>query len=459
METDLRNRLGQIINPYLVSLLIVIFFFTKIDAYKDYRWGKPITSDVNYYYGYLPAHFIYDDLTLKFRDTASKEVVEHLYYLKLENGNGLIKTTMGVAYFLAPAFLVANSLAEKYGFEANGYTQPYHLSILITALIVSALSLLVLVPLLRLFFRDWIVSLLLIILFIGTNLFIYVTTEPGMSHLYSFFLVASFMLLSIRWLAKPSLMHSVLLGIATGWMVLVRPINILVILFFLLYDVKNVQDLKARFIVLFSKPLALLTIILFAIVTWIPQFLYWKHVTGYYFYFSYAPEEQFFFTDPEILKGLFSYRKGWLLYTPVMAVALFGFVVLIKRKRELFLSTLPLILIYIYVVFSWWCWWYGGSFGQRAMIDVYAILAIPLGCFIQAFDTTWIKRTVVFVLLAGFIYLNQLQSAQYRSGAIHWDSMSKEAYWGVFGKVQPPENFEKLIDPPDYKAAERGEPE
>ena len=48
---------------------------------------------------------------------------------------------------------------------------------------------------------------------------------------------------------------------------------------------------------------------------------------------------------------------------------------------------------------------------------------------------------------------------QYREGSIHWDSMTKEAYWASFGKLHIPKNFEKMLKHPDYDKAKEGEDE
>ncbi len=94
-------------------------------------------------------------------------------------------------------------------------------------------------------------------------------------------------------------------------------------------------------------------------------------------------DEGFFFSRPALLKGLFSWRKGWLLYTPMMALALTGFVFLKKRIPQAFWPLLIFTFANIWIITSWWSWWYGGSLGMRPMIDSYALLALPLAAFIS----------------------------------------------------------------------------
>jgi hypothetical protein len=105
--------------------------------------------------------------------------------------------------------------------------------------------------------------------------------------------------------------------------------------------------------------------------------MYWKYITGELFFNSYVGE-QFYFNNSHVLKGLFGFRKGWLIYTPIMLFSILGIYFLRNQLKHFFASISITLFIYIFVIFSWWCWWYGGSFGQRAMIDIYPLLAIPL---------------------------------------------------------------------------------
>ena len=190
-----------------------------------------------------------------------------------------------------------------------------------------------------------------------------------------------------------------------------------------------------------------------------PQLVYWKYSTGSWVYYSYG-EEGFYFNHPHIIDGLFSYRKGWFIYTPLMLFFVIGFFFMRKRIPELLLPLSIFLLLNIYVVFSWWCWWYGGSFGARPMIDSYGLLALPFATLLEKVISRkkW-QKIMASVFLLFFIYMNLFQTRQYRTSMIHWDSMTKQAYWKVFFREQWPENYENLISPPDYAKALKGEKE
>jgi hypothetical protein len=305
----------------------------------------------------------------------------------------------------------------------------------------------------------------------ATNMMFYVIAEPGMTHVYNFGLITAFIYLSLKWIEiieitsekksghkqiKP-FVYSILLGLLAGIIVLIRPVNIIVLLFPALIGVTSFSvffnRIRQNWILIFLAGTAAFLVIL-------PQLLYWKAQTGHYIFNSYMDQGKFFFLEPQIINGLFSYRKGWLIYTPVMILAIIGFFWLRKYASNLFLPILIFTVINIYMVYSWWCWWYGGSYGSRPMIDMYGIMAIPMAAILEKMLSGKIRlKSIAAVLLLGFIWLNQFQMNQYRTSLLHWDSMTKEAYWGIFGKKTWPEGYDKMIKVPDYEKALRGEKE
>lgn len=176
------------------------------------------------------------------------------------------------------------------------------------------------------------------------------------------------------------------------------------------------------------------------------QCIYWKTITGNFLFYSYVnPGEGFEFLSPYLLEVLLSFRKGWLVYTPIMIFALVGFFFLWKGNKQIFFSILFFFLINLYVVSSWSCWWYAGSFGQRALIPSYVLLSIPLGYFINAIS---LKRILYFSFGAVailVIVLNIFQSWQMTQGILDISRNSREYYFRVFGKTKVTEEDKKLL--------------
>ena len=145
------------------------------------------------------------------------------------------------------------------------------------------------------------------------------------------------------------------------------------------------------------------------------------------------------------------------MYTPIMIFALIGIPLLWKYVKKTFFPVLLITLLAIYVISSWWSWWYGCSFSQRPFVDYYALLSIPMGVFYHAF---WSMRSKIKVLLIPvvvfLIFLNLFQTWQVRNGLIHQISMTRKSYFLNFLKTKPHPKYEELLVVPDYLDARKG---
>lgn len=452
----------------VVVTAILLFTQFNLSPWKNAEIGKSlIRNDVVSYYGYLPACFIHKDLSLNFidSDTINYRSKNQFWPKTAPNGNKVFKFTMGMSMAYSPFFFIAHAyskVSEKY--KANGFSKPYEFALAFSCLFYLILGLFFLRKVLLLYFNEAITALALFTTTIGTNLFFYATSEPCMSHAYSFSLISIFIFLSIKWHKRQTIKKTILIGLLSGLIVLIRPVNLVILLFPFFLGVVNLSSLKENFNLFVLKWKQLLVMAFFAFIVILPQLIYWKAVTGSWVYHSYV-DEHFFFLKPHFLEFLFSYRKGWLIYTPVMIFALIGLLISFKSQKKLFLPLLLISIVNIYILCCWWCWWYGGSFGMRPMIDMYGFYAISIGFFLRwaANKRSLIKTCFTCVFLA-FIGLNIFQTQQRRHLVIHWDSMTKEAYWTYFltykfNTQQDWVDQEKLLNHPNYQKALIGENE
>ncbi|MCF8234428.1 MAG: glycosyltransferase family 39 protein [Bacteroidales bacterium] len=299
--------------------------------------------------------------------------------------------------------------------------------------------------------QDIVTALVLICIAFASNFFNYAVAEGGMSQVYSFFLFALFLHLSIRYFINPRWKTYLLVGLVFGLIVLIRPTNSIVIIPVFLWGVYGKSAFNERFDLLRKKLPHLIPFIMAMLIIIAPQLYYWKTMTGSWIYYSYQ-NEGFNFLQPEILNGLLSYRKGWLVYSPVMLFSIAGLFLLFNRKyRSFLLPVLSFFIINLYIVFSWETWWYGGGFGARALVESYVFLAFPMAVFINYV----LKRSlIIWVLLllavAFFIAVNLLQTYQYAKGIFHRDSMTKKAYWHIFAEPNA-DVPERMFSPPSKK--------
>jgi hypothetical protein len=422
--------------------LCMLWCIATITNYATYRvnghWG-PFKHDQFCYYVYLPAVFVHGgDLDFKFTETLEENTPNQFFPVTAPlTGKKVNKVTIGMSILFAPAFLIAHGITLAFpdlsNVPASGFSQPYRIAMNLNTLLLMFLSLLMLRRILQRYFDDMVVGFTLIGTLLGTNLFYYAVHEHMMSHAYSFFLFTLVMWLTLRWHDTSKGKFIIALGALSGLIVLIRPTNILILVLFLLYGVQSVSDFKEKVQRLYAQKGAVLTGTALGLLVVFPQLLYWKMQAGQWIFFSYDSDERFFWTEPAIYKGLFSYCKGWYVYTPLMFFATLGIWGLRKAAPAWFLPITVFFVLNVYVVLSWWSWWYGGGFGLRAFVDCVGVMSLGLAAFIA-----WIFRQNRYLLpflffLFGFsVFLNIFQTMQYKKTLIRWNGMTGERYWRVF---------------------------
>lgn len=437
---------------YLAVMAAVFFIWQK--PYEA-KWGdarkQVIAWDVAGYYAYLPMMFIEDDLQLE-KPWAYDVSQIALGFPEHPSGSGRHqKFTMGMAYLYAPFFAGAHTYALATNpSEAHGFSKPYQIGIGLAGLLYPLLGLVLLRRTLRHYVPDAAISWALAAVFLGTNLFYYATYRGAMSHGATFMLGAAMLYQADLWRRRETPWRLLLLGGIAGLIVLIRPVNIWIPL-----AVGAMFALDGRLPRGLLTPKRLSAAVAVAVAVGLPQLMYWKASTGHWLVWSYG-EEGFFWKDPAWIQGLFSWRKGWLLYTPIASLMIFGFWGLARKKPTWALILGLYLILHAYVTFSWWTWWYGGGFGSRPMIDAYALLVLPLAVWAQRMlehPAVWWRNMnlALVVLLIGW---NLVQTLQYSNEFLHYDAMSKDAYLYLMQHWDFVPNA--LLDQPDYEAALQG---
>ncbi len=413
-----------------------------------------LTYDVFGYYLYLPGTFIYHQWEYTDQSTFEKindkyEVTSTFYqFVRAPNLKYLNKYSMGLAFLYLPFFLIAHLMAIAGGFPADGFSPPYQLSLLVGGLIYSFIGIFVLRKVLLKYLSDVTVAITMALLIFGSN-YIYEATFKGiMPHNLIFTLYTLILWFTIRWHEEYKMRDAILLGFFCGLAILSRPTEIICLLIPLLWGVTDKNSLKEKFLLLRKNYRQVIAAGVAIFLIWIPQMIYWKAIAGSFLFYSYDnPGEGFEFLWPYTLKVLFSFRKGWLVYSPVMAFAIIGLYYLRKYNRQSFIPVLSFFILNLYLVSSWSCWWYAESYGQRALIQSYAVMALPFGYFtshILHHRSWWLKLSVLLISLS-FIVLNFFQIWQLQSGILDASRMTRNFYFSIFGKTHVTEDQRKLL--------------
>ena len=408
---------------FILAINVLALF--HLDFYKSAVSG----GDSGGYYSYLPAYFIEHDFEFIRQIIGLGED-----YSGQQTGPFVNKYTCGVAILQSPFFAMGHLAAKFLGQPQDGYSLPYILALAASILFYTFLGLVLLSQVLKKYFRPQVVATVLIIIALATNLFYFTNMNNQMAHGYLFFLYALLMYVTEKWYAHPTWLMAVLIGMSAGLITLIRPSDILVLVIPIFYGLTNGAAVKERFGFLREHWPKILVAMLFFGLMAVPQLLYWKTVTGDWLYYSYR-SEGFDFKHPHVWGGITDGKNGWLRYTPVMIFSLIGIIFLFKKRTWLW----PILLFlpaYMFVVYSWHVWFYINSFGSRPMVGPYALLAIPLGYFVQyAFAKPWMK--VGFLALVIFFSgLNIFQTYQESWGVSRTEFASDAYYWKIFGKTK-----------------------
>ncbi len=290
----------------LSVLLIILLWFSIVPMTK--KWGNPLTWDVFGYYLYVPATFIWNDVALKDFGKVEEANLKYentdSYYQgsKTEEGNWMIKYSMGLAMLETPFFFVAHKLAPSLGYPADGFSRPYQLAMFFAHFFYLLIGFIFLRKVLLKLFSDKITAILLLLVVIGTNYYT-MAMLVGVTPIHSleFSLVSIFLFLTISFHENATKRKAVFLGIVYGLIILVRPSDILVGIIPLFWGVSSFKTLKEKITMIFKNQK--LEIVLFGILLFVvlfPQLYYWKIVAGKWLLFSYNnnPGEGFEFLSP-----------------------------------------------------------------------------------------------------------------------------------------------------------------
>lgn len=440
-----------------ISILAIFVFLLSCFFINSENRRDQIESDVVSYYGYLPAFFIYHDATLSFINQ-DREAFRTKYWPETTpDGKYVLKTTMGLSILYMPFFWIAHGYAHMSHYAPDGFSRPYQTVLVISCFFYFLIGLFYLRKLLLLYFSDGITALTLLCVYFGTNLVWYTTRESAMSHAYLFSIITVFLYYSVKWHENPTWKKTLLVGLLIGLSTLIRPTMLLMSLPFIFYNVFSFKTLKEKIIFFWQQKFLIVLLLICIVACIIPQMIYWHIATGHWFYYSYT-SERFFFNDPHILDGLFSYKKGWLLYTPIMSLSILGLLLMKPVIRVFNTGILITLCICIYVFFSWWAWWYGGSFGQRPMVDLYGMLGLPFAVSLEWIGQRRVLKWIFIPVIVCLISFNLFQHWQYKNGLISYDGMNKRNYWIGFFATESQGKWWANIQQPDYDRARAGLP-
>lgn len=416
-------------------LLIALVSFWHLFAVRlnGDNWKSVIASDGAGYYAYLPATFIHHDLNYQFAEENSPLYQSypgcdvHFFGNVNAEGKRINKYFIGTSILQAPFFLVAYFLSSAFDYPPGGYSFLFQASVCFAAIFYLLLGLhCIRKLLLKMKFSDTSVMMTLLLLFFGTNLYHYALEEPSMSHIYSFGMIAVFLLSVFKLKENYSGKRCISACVSFALVILIRPTNGLIVLFVPFFI--SWQELKNIFSLLWKNKKTLAASILIPLLLFFLQSLVWKISSGHWKEDTYIGEG-FDLLHPHLADTLFSWRKGMLIYTPLLLFSIAGLFFMRPLSKKLIF--LGFLLLNTWIISSWHDWSYGGSFGQRPFVDTYSVFAIGLVFFLDGLKNAFAKLSMALVATF-FVFLNLFQVYQYHNAILPYEYMTWNKYKRIF---------------------------
>lgn len=402
----------RLISAYCL-VLGALLLFVSLNIHNNkapLNYRSEIYADKAGYYVYLPALFLYDFAPEKFPNKVDSISGQGFLFVRSNPKKNLpvvfTKYPCGVAVLDAPFFGLAHLYCKYNNLSADGFSSPYHRMRSVSAWFYSLIGLfLVLVTIKR---KNKIPTSLLLVgatlFLLGTNLFYYIVKDAGLSHNYSFFLLALLIYFKSQIFDSQKTLHYIWIGFILGMMILVRPINILFAGLFLMWDIPTFSE-AARFLHSNLKRWLLCGLVM--LLLFIPQLSYYQYAFGQYVNYSYGNESFLFWKNPKIAHVFLAFQNGWLTNNPIHLFTLAGIALMIRKNMlngwKLLALTAGVGLLYA----SWWSWELGCGLGHRGFVEFYAVLLLPFLLGLQqilSMKPVW--KAILLLMVGGFVLIN-----------------------------------------------------
>jgi hypothetical protein len=433
---------------WLVIALVCFWHLFAVRLNGD-NWKNAIISDGAGYYAYLPATFIYHDLTYQFAEQNSPTYQSYpgcdVHYFGNRNADGkrVNKYFIGTSILQAPFFLVAYFLSSAFDYPPGGYSFLFQAFICLAAIFYLLAGLYCIRKLLlKMKFSETTVMLVMGLIFFGTNLYHYALEEPSMSHVYSFGIIAFFLLSVFKLNEKYSGKRLVITFVLLALILLIRPTNGIIVLLAPFFISREEFKLLFKQVKEDKKAVALAVVI--PLLLFFLQSLTWKLSGGHWKEDTYVGEG-LNLLHPRLADTLFSWRKGLFIYTPLLLFSLAGIFFITPLYKKLIL--IGFLVLNAWIISSWSDWSYGGSFGQRPFVDTYVVFAVALAFLVNGIKNAFAGLTISLAVTF-LVFLNLFQTYQYHNAILPYEYMTWKKYQRIF--LESSKVFSGIYAPEKY---------
>ena len=140
----------------------------------------------------------------------------------------------------SPFFALGYKIAVNQKSPLTGFSEPFATCVRWGSIFYVLLGLFFLRQLLVVWFNEIVTAITLFAVLFGTLLFNYTFSQSEMTHGYLFCLFSIFLYLTYKWHLEQRYSYTLFLGIVFSLISLIRPTEIFIFLFFILWNVKQI---------------------------------------------------------------------------------------------------------------------------------------------------------------------------------------------------------------------------
>lgn len=426
--------------PLFVAIFVIflvvygasIFFIPK-------RYGRLIVGDGIYYFVYLRSAVFDRDLEFTndytiYQEFNNEDPVKKAEMLARKTPTGMAGNffSIGPAVLWSPIFLVTYAIASVVGMASDGFSYWYQAPILFLSIAYGFIGIVLIYRVVAGMFSKFAALVAILGIWLATNVVYYMGVSPSASHVLSMFASALFVYLWWRRTphTNPRLQEVTgrtrrdwfVWGLSAGIMALVRwqdSIIALLALFEWFADGRQITrsltnsngERQSGFFFRLSPIVNGLVFLLGALIVFLPQMFAWNILYGSPFT---IPQGYGFlgFWQPEMINVLFSSKRGLFTWTPLLFLAVIGFVPLYQKNKRLGAAAAIIFILETYVTSIVVDWWGGEAFGARRFISLMPFFALGLAAFID-FIRPRLSQNAILLALGAFIIWNNLFLLQY----------------------------------------------
>lgn len=361
---------------FLTIFVICILIFLMSIPFRFS--GSLIRSDGIGYYAYLRS-LVFDG------DVNHYNEFIHFGYKPELTPTGLTHNqwTIGPALLWLPFYLFAHliiMIMRQAGIsvQMDGYGLLYQSAVCIGTIVYVTAGFLLIYRLSRKYFSPFVSLLALFGIWLGANPIYYTIIEPSMSQGLQFFATALFMYI---WLPLRFRTYKdwFFIGLSIGLMTLIHWQNLIFISMLIVESCYFIIDRRWEAIRRYAK--GWLIAGFSALFVYAPQMLAWKVMFGAPIVNPRGPSH-LNLLHPKLLQYLFSPGCGLFTWTPIIILAVLGFIPLYKKNKKMMLCLLTTFLLQLYF---YSCTGYeAGSYGARHFVSSSPIFVLTLAAFIES---------------------------------------------------------------------------